>query len=34
MFTLNASAVDGGDCRDAFHNPAINRELRHLSPVS
>ncbi|KAJ9094683.1 hypothetical protein QFC21_005840 [Naganishia friedmannii] len=23
-FTLNASAVDGGDCREAFHNPAIN----------
>jgi hypothetical protein len=26
VFTLNVAAVDGGDCREVFHNPAINRE--------
>jgi hypothetical protein len=24
VFTLDAGAVDGGDCRDVFHNTAIN----------
>ncbi|KAI5451166.1 hypothetical protein NCC49_002042 [Naganishia albida] len=28
VFTLDAGAVDGGDCRDVFHNSAINRRLQ------